>query len=257
MKNTIIIKNKEVKLKNPILIAGFPGVGNVGKIVVRHLKREFRAQRIATVYSPGFPPQVMMKRNGGLRFLNNSFYLIKRQRGDSDIVLLTGDVQAMTQESQYEINEAIVDFFVDELGGKFIYTIGGYNSGEGSVEKPRVFANATRPSVFEKFKKSDILIGKSRGTIMGSAGMILAFAKMKKIQGICLMGETKIMDLDASAAKAVIMVLSEAINLKVDTNNLDIIIRNTADAIKEAEKQMNSQGIQGPEENGGSPSYIR
>ena len=254
MDSTRIIKNEKIKLKDPILIAGFPGVGNVGKIVVRHLKKEFKAKRIATVYSPGFPPQVVMKRNGGIRLLNNSFYLIRRPA--NDIVLLTGDVQAMTQESQYEINEAIVDFFANDLGGKFIFTVGGYNSGDNNIETPKVFANATDPSVFKSFKKSDIVIGKSRGTIMGSAGMILAFAKMKKLSGICLMGETRIMDLDASAAKAVLIVLSEAIKLKVNTNNLDIIIKSTAEAIKEAEKQMNSQGGQAIDGES-QPSYIR
>ncbi|MEM3841098.1 MAG: PAC2 family protein, partial [Candidatus Micrarchaeaceae archaeon] len=186
--------------------------------------------------------------------LNNSFYLIKRK--NQDIVLLTGDVQAMTQEAQYAINDEVVDFFSNKLGGKFIFTVGGYNSGDSSNEKPRVFANATDPSVFKSFKNTDIVIGKSRGTIMGSAGMLLAFAKMKKIPGICLMGETRIMDLDAAAAKAVLMVLSEVLKLKVDMNNIDLIIKNTAEAIKAAEKQMASQGAQAVDGEV-QPSYIR
>jgi len=32
-----------------------PGIGNVGKLVAEHLRRELKAVRIGTIYSPHFP----------------------------------------------------------------------------------------------------------------------------------------------------------------------------------------------------------
>jgi uncharacterized protein len=266
--NTVIKRKKNVKINKPILVVGLPGIGNVGKLVAEHLKREFKAEKFATIYSPHFPHQVVMLKNGGVRLVNNRFYLIKSKKlSGNDIVLLTGDVQAVTPEGQYEVNSKIVNFFKDELDGRFVYTIGGYNVGQKIETKPRVFGNATNKKVAEQFKGSEVIFGKSRGLIWGSAGLIIAFAKIVKLEGVCLMGETSFLDVDASAAKAVIIQLSKRLNLDVNTENFDKMIDKTAIAIKELEKQMGggiNMGQQQPypvnsgtEGDQSRPSYIR
>ena len=262
---TIIKVKKGIKLNKPILIVGLPGIGNVGKLVAEHLKREMHAEKIATLYSPHFLHQVVMLKNGGIRLVNNRFYLIKNKKHTNDIVILTGDVQAVTPEGQYEVNSKIVNFFKNHLHGEFIYTIGGYNIGEGMGKAPRVFGNATDKSVIGKFKGTEVIFGKSKGVIWGSAGLIIAFAKMQKIDAICLMGETSFLDVDASAAKAVLIQLSKKLNLNIDTADLDKIIERTAKAILELEKHAGnlSMGQQYPMPGGEDkegerrPSYIR
>ncbi len=144
---TIIKRKKGLKLNKPTLIVGLPGIGNVGKLVAEHLRREFKAERIATLYSSHFPHQVVMLKNGKVRIVNNRFYLIKAKKGQpNDIVMLTGDVQAVTPEGQYEVNSKIVDFFKDELGGNFIYTIGGYNIGEGIDKQAKGICKCNKPA---------------------------------------------------------------------------------------------------------------
>lgn len=259
--HTVITKDKEVKLNNPVLVVGLPGIGNVGKLVAEHLKNEFEGTRIATLYSNHFPHKVIMLKNGGIRLASNRFYYIKsKKKSGSDIVLLTGDDQAVTPEGQYEVNEKIVSFFKETLKGRFVYTIGGYTTGEPITGIPRVFGNATSKQVIDGFKGSKVLFGQSKGMIWGSAGLIVAFAKHQKIDGVCLMGETSFVDLDAAAAKSVLLVLAERLSLTIDTQNLDKIIEQTAKAIKEIEQQMTmafpmQQGGTGPPEQ--HPSYIR
>lgn len=256
--DSVISMRKGVKANNPIMIVGLPGIGGVGKLVAEHLKREFGAKRFATLRSPHFPHQVVMQRNGGVRIVNNRFYIIKRkEKGTSDIIILTGDTQATTPEGQYEVNLKIVDFFKNKLNGKFIYTVGGYNLGGGIVKAPRVFGNATSQAVIDKLKGTEIIFGKSRGLIWGSAGMVIAFAKMRKIEGVCLMGETGMLDVDANAAKSVILTLSKLLKLKVNTTNLDKIIAKTAEAIRELEAQAALSASHTTEKSGERPSYIR
>jgi hypothetical protein len=263
--DTIIKRNKTIIPKNPILVVGLPGIGNVGKLVAEHLKREFKAVRFATLYSEHFPHQVVMLKNGGIRLVSNRFYLIKSKKANgNDIVLLTGDVQAVSPEGQYAVNSKIVDFFKNDLKGKFIYTIGGYSIGEanGIVKAPRVFGNVTRKEIMKQFEGTGVVFKESRGLIWGSAGLIMAFAKMNKIDGICLMGETSFLDMDASAAKAVILTLSKKLQLDVNTADLDKIIAKTAKAIREIEKQQGIAQIGQiqptlDEKPGERPSYIR
>jgi len=260
---TIIKRKKGINPNKPILIVGLPGIGSVGKLVAEHLRREFGAEKIATIHSPHFPHHVVMLKNGKVRLVNNRFYIIRAKKPlANDIVLLTGDAQAVTPEGQYEVNSKIVEFFKDGLGGQFVYTIGGYSTGEQVTKKPRVFGNATDQSVIDQFKGTDVVFGQSKGLIWGSAGLIIAFAKMHKIQGVCLMGETSFLDVDASAAKAVTIQLANKLNLKVNTDNLDKITQKTAKALMELEKQigglqqpMFQEGL--PKEKGHAPSYIR
>lgn len=264
---TIIKMKKGIKPHNPILIVGLPGIGNVGKLVAEHLKRELKAKKFATIYSPHFPHQVVMLKNGGVRLVNNRFYLIKLKKQQNDIVLLTGDAQPITPEGQYEVNAKIIEFFKEQLGGQFVYTVGGYNIGNGMRgSNPRVFGNATGKDVISQFKGTNILFGKSKGTIWGSAGLLVAFAKMNNLKGICIMGETAMLEFDASAAKAVIISLSKKLNLDINTADLDKMIERTSKIVSEIEKQMGGinlgqqyqqLGQEGPVGKDTKPSYIR
>ncbi len=257
MLETKIIINRDIKLRNPILVVGLPGIGNVGKLVAEHLKREFKLQRIATLYSPHFPHQVVMLKKGGIRLVGNRFYLLRDKSLKRDIVLLTGETQAVTPEGQYEVNYKIVDFFKNKLGGDFVYTLGGYSISRSVGEPPKVYGSVTGKEVIPQFEKSGVVFGKARGMILGSAGLIIAFAKLEKVRGICLMGETSFLDVDAAAAKAVLIVLAKNIGLEISTKNLDKMIEKTANTIKELEKQATGFVTQIGTEGERHPSYIR
>ena len=45
----------KVKIKNPILIEGLPGIGNVGKIAVDFIIENLNAKKIFEIYSYSFP----------------------------------------------------------------------------------------------------------------------------------------------------------------------------------------------------------
>ncbi len=260
MKETKLIIKKGLKLKDPVMIVGLPGIGNVGKLIAEHLKKEFKAEKIAVLYSPHFPHQVVMLKNGGIRLVGNRFYLLRSKSGKPlkrDIVLLTGESQAITPEGQYEVNAKIVDFFKDGLKGKFIYTLGGYSVSRNIAETPKVYGNVTEKGVIGRFKDSGVIFGKSRGMILGSAGLIIAFAKMRGVGGICLMGETSFLDVDAAAAKAVLVALAKSLDLDINMQNLDKIIERTARTLKELEKQASGFATQTGEGEERRPSYIR
>jgi len=262
-KTTIKLKKAKVG-KSPIALIGMPGIGNVGKLVAEHLRRELKAKRIGTLYSPHFPHQAVMMKSGRLRLVSNTIYLAKQK--SSDLIIITGDVQAVTPEGQYEVNSLIFRLLKEKFGCKFIYTIGGYTTGEGIPQKRRVFGNATSIAVIEKFKKTGIIFGKSRGLIWGSAGLIPAFARIGKVDAACLMGETAMLEFDAAAAKAVIEELSKTLGIKIGTDNLDKIIKRTEEVMKQlGQANMGMQmpmGMLPPEgspnpEQGSRPSYIR
>ena len=79
--------------------------------------------------------------------------------------------------------------FSEKHGVKTIATIGGYRM--ESKEKPKVFIAATSQEVLQKALQSGASLGTSGSPIVGTAGLILGLAKFKKIDAICLLGETR------------------------------------------------------------------
>ena len=74
---TIEHTGKIPKLKNPILIEGLPGIGNVGKLAVEHLIDSINATKFADMYSKDFPPQVFINPDGTTELVKNEFFYWK------------------------------------------------------------------------------------------------------------------------------------------------------------------------------------
>ena len=217
MKETYIKEFTEIQPNNPILIEGLPGLGLVGKIALRYLIKQLKAKKIAYLYSPHFPYFVLVNKKGNVRLLRGAFYYYQNPKGN-DIILFTGDSQSQTIEGQYEIADRMLDFS-EKHGVKTIATIGGYRM--ESKEKPKVFIAATSQDVLQKAIQSGASLSASGSPIVGTAGLILGLAKFKKIDAICLLGETRGYLPDPLAAKSVLEVLKSTFNFDLDLAGLN------------------------------------
>jgi uncharacterized protein (TIGR00162 family) len=217
MKETYIKQFTEIQPNNPILIEGLPGLGLVGKIALRYLIKQLKAKKIAYLYSPHFPYFVLVNKKGNVRLLRGAFYYYQNPKGN-DILLFTGDSQSQTIEGQYEIADRMLDFS-EKHGVKTIATIGGYRM--ESKEKPKVFIAATSQEVLQKAIQSGASLSTSGSPIVGTAVLILGLAKFKKIDAICLLGETRGYLPDPLAAKSVLEVLKSTFNFDLDLAGLD------------------------------------
>ncbi len=217
MKETYIKQYVEIQPKNPVLIEGLPGLGLVGKIALRYLIKQLKAKKIAYLYSPHFPYFVLVNKKGNVRLLRGAFYYYQNPKGQ-DIILFTGDSQSQTIEGQYEIADRMLDFS-EKQGVKTIATIGGYRM--ESKEKPKVFIAATSTQIRDKALQGGATLSTSGSPIVGTAGLILGLSKFKKIDAICLLGETRGYLPDPQAAKSVLEVLKTTFNFDIDLKGLD------------------------------------
>jgi uncharacterized protein (TIGR00162 family) len=213
---------KVPKLKDPILIEGLPGIGNVGKLAVEHLIDSIGASKFAEIYSKDFPPQVFINPDGTIELVKNEFYYWKAKKKDQrDLVLLTGDYQGLSSHGQYELVEKILDI-VEELGVKEMYTLGGYGLGQ-DIEKPKVLCATTDVHLVKKMKKYGAVFKKNEpgGGIVGASGLILGLGKIRGLEGTCFMGETPGYLVDPKSAKAVLKILMKITNIDVNLSALE------------------------------------
>ncbi len=217
MKETYIKEFSEIHPNNPILIEGLPGLGLVGKIALRYLIKQLKPKKVAYLYSPHFPYFVLVNKKGNVRLLRGAFYYYQNPKG-SDIILFTGDSQSQTIEGQYEIADRMLDFS-EKHGVKTIATIGGYRM--EPQEKPKVFIASTSQDVLHKALEAGATLSASGSPIVGTAGLILGLAKFKKINALCLLGETRGYLPDPLAAKSVLEVLKSTFNFDLDLTGLN------------------------------------
>ncbi len=237
MRETHIIHKKGIKMKSPILVEGLPGIGLVGKLAADHMIKELKAEKVGELISPHFPHQVLMQKNGVLRMLKNKFYLVKGKK--HDILILVGDVQAVTSEAQYEVTGKILDYF-ERHGGNLIYTLGGYGTGKAPTA-PQVFGSATHKDIIPAHEKAGLVFGKSHGSIIGAAGLLLGLGKLRKMKGVCIMGETHGGYVDAKSAQSVLEVLSKLLEVKIDISKLDQRAKESEQFMKKMEKEALKQ----------------
>jgi len=59
------------------------------------------------------------------------------------------------------------------------------------------------------------------GGIIGASGLLLGLGKLRGMTGTCFMGETPGYLVDPKSAKAVLRVLTKAVNLQIDLSRLE------------------------------------
>ena len=218
MKETFVKETMQIEAKDPILIEGLPGMGMVGRIATRYLIKQLSAERFAELYSPHFPYYILVNKKGNVRLLRAEFYFWKNPKGPNDLLFLIGDSQAQTIEGQYEVTNSILDF-AQKLKTKIIITIGGFR--QEAQDTPRVMAVATSSELLEKALEAKAIASPAGNPIVGTAGLLLGLAKFKKIEALCLLGETRGYLADPSAAKSVLEKLQKIIGFEIDLVGLD------------------------------------
>ncbi|MFQ5800848.1 MAG: proteasome assembly chaperone family protein [Candidatus Hydrothermarchaeales archaeon] len=230
-----VVKEEPV-LKNPILIEGLPGIGNVGKIAAMHLIKEIGAKKFMTLYSPLFPPQVIVNDSGLIETMRNEFYYKKAEKSSQrDLILVTGNTQSATPSGQYALTQKILETALD-YNVSYIYTLGGLGVGR-LVENPKVFGAVTDESHIPELEKLGTVLKRvGVGQIIGVSGLLLGLGKLHGVAGACLMGETSGYYRDPNSAKAVLEILVKLLDLDVDMKGLSRKVIDTEKMLAEAQE---------------------
>ena len=254
MEEVEVVTIKDVSLKNPIMIEGLPGVGHVGKLVAEHMIDELKAEKIIEIYSPHFPPQVLVMWDGSVRLVQNEIYAWSS--GDVDIIILVGDYQSATNIGHYMLTEKFLDI-AKKYKVKRIYTLGGYGIGQ-LVEDQSVLGAVNDVKLIDEMKGYGVEFKENEpgGGIVGVSGLLLGMSKRISIEAVCLMGLTSGYLVDPKSAQAVLKVLSKALGIEIDMQALEERAKEMeriVAKIREMESMQAPKDIMGKEDLG----YIR
>ena len=224
------------RLNSPIMLASWPGIGNVSLIVAEYLARKLGFKELGEVEASHFfdPIGVIVIDDvvEAPQFPESKFYYWKNKGGGSDIILFIGESQPASKD--YELANCVLD-----VGTRFrvkrVYTCAAALTRIHHTEQPRVWGVATNQEVSEDLKRYD-LVQRRNLQIAGLNGLLLGVAKERDIEGVCLLGEvpmyaTRIQN--PMAALAVLKVLTEILGIEIDTDELAQLAMETKEKMRE------------------------
>ena len=233
---------REPELEKPIMFVSWPGIGNIGIIAANTLKGILKAEEFGEIESwDFFYPRKVSIRDGlleDLEFPSNKFYYERLEK--KDFIFFVGEEQPTEGGGMYARGEKAYQManLVLEVSLKFdcqrVYTSGACISPIHHQMKPRVCAVVSSENLIREVKKypNTILMseiggrGEGEGTITGLNGLLLALAKKRGLETICLMGEIPDWLSGASfpypkASKSVLEVFAEILGIRIDFSFLN------------------------------------
>jgi len=233
---------REPELEKPIMFVSWPGIGNIGIIAANTLKGILKAEEFGEIESwDFFYPRKVSIRDGlleDLEFPSNKFYYERLEK--KDLIFFVGEEQPTEGGGMYARGEKAYQManLVLEVSLKFdcqrVYTSGACISPIHHQMKPRVCAVVSSENLIREVKKypNTILMseiggrGEGEGTITGLNGLLLALAKKRGLETICLMGEIPDWLSGASfpypkASKSVLEVFAEILGIRIDFSFFD------------------------------------
>jgi len=211
-----------------IMLASWPGIGNVSLILARYLKEKLGAGEVGEIDPLHFfePVGVMVRENvvEEPRFPESKFYYWEKEDKSLGIVLFVGEEQPRSKG--YEMVETVLDA-ADQLGVSRIYSCAAAVTRIHYSEETKVWGVATRTELLEEFSRYKVVL---RGTmrIAGLNGLILGRAKERGIDGLCLLGEVPGFATQMAhpkAALAVLGVFAEMLGIEIDTDELEAVAK--------------------------------
>ena len=227
-KGVLVTLLESPQVQNCVMLASWPGIGNVSLILARYLKEKLGARVIGEIDPIHFfePVGVTVRENvvEEPRFPESRFYYWEKEDKSLGLVIFIGEEQPRSKG--YEMVETVLDA-AEALGVNRLFSCAAAVTKIHYSEETKVWGVATSPELLSQFERYKVIL---RGTmrIAGLNGLILGRAKERGIDGLCLLGEVPGFATQMAhpkAALAVLGVFAEMLELEIDIEELEGVAR--------------------------------
>ena len=207
------------RLKDPIVIAAWPGMGEVAYRSALFLREVMGFKMFAKLEAVDyFKPAAITVEKGVLDIpsLPAGFFYYAKGKNIPDIILFLGEAQPPLEHAE-ELSAAIIDF-VAKFKAKFLFTFAAKPEPIDHKVDPAVWIAATHEDVIKTFSKFKVKV-LNEGQISGLNGIVVGIAKQKGLKGACLLGEIPFYTVQIENPRAcanILKVVNE--NLKLNLN---------------------------------------
>ena len=208
--------NEKPSLKNPILIAAWPGMGMLARMSADYMIQKLEAKQFAEIFSQS--NDIYFNEGiGKLIKYKHSFYYCNGKQ--DDLIIFSGEIQPQSLIEIEQMANQVLDV-AEELGVKRVYTIAAIPNPQDA--KPRVFGVVNKPELLDFLKQKSVQPVSGDGRIMGLNGLLIGIAQQRELEGICLLCEIRYLDIpQPRSVQSVMNVLARILGIKMDTSDLE------------------------------------
>jgi proteasome assembly chaperone (PAC2) family protein len=235
------------EVENPVLIAGWPGIGNIGLIALDTLRGAVGAEEFGEIEPWDFfyPKKVIIR--GGeisdLEFPANKFYFKRTEQ--KDLIFFIGEEQPTEGgrayaegKKAYQMANLVLDVAL-KFGCQRIYTSGAAVAPIHHTVIPKVWAVPNTESLVDEVRSyentmlmSDIEGRAGQGSITGLNGLLLGVARKRGLEAICVMGEIPVYLQGLpfpypKASKSVVEVLTKALGIEIEMEGIAALVESS------------------------------
>lgn len=206
----MLVKIREleaVKLKNPVIVEGFPGIGMVGTIAASYLADKLGARLVGFIASPHFPPIAAIH-----DFKPVSPVRIYASEKHNVIIIFSEFV--IPGDVVYHLSTELFNYAKSKKA-KAVYSLAAV-----AVQEPAdtIHGIASTEKMAGLLKKNGVDLIKE-GATQGVSGLLIAECASEKFPAANIMSQTA-SPMDPKAAARVVDKLAAITGLKVDTSAL-------------------------------------
>jgi proteasome assembly chaperone (PAC2) family protein len=237
---------KQPRPKSCIMLASWPGIGDVSLTAAKYLVEKLNAEEIGEIEPVDFfePTGVTVRDNlvNSPRFPENKFYYWRSAKAGQSLVIFIGEEQPGFKG--YELVNCVLDV-AQRLKVARVYSCAAAVTRIHHSEETKVWGAATAPKLVNELSKHNVIL---RGNlrIAGLNGLILGMAKERGMEGVCLLGEvpayaTQIANPRASLA--VLSILIEMLGITIDLTELEHLSEQADEEMDRIAKRVTAEFI--------------
>lgn len=229
---------KDIELRNPVMVAGWPGMGNVALGVVEYLRAKLKPVKVAEIkVDPLLALDSVAVENGVAKLPappKNTFYASK----NPELLLFEGEAQLQGQ-SGLVLLDRVLDVAA-RFKVKMIYTGAAFPMPVSYKEAPAVYGAVNKKSLTGLFSEFGIKPMEG-GHISGLNGLLLGFASDRGIEAACLlatMPQYAIGLPNPKASGAILQMLSAIIGFEMRMEELGPYIKDIEEKMAIIEEKV-------------------
>lgn len=214
------------KLKNPCLVAAWPGMGSVAMVAVNYLIEQLRAELLGDVDPADYfaPTGAIMAKHmiKPIEPPKSQFFYYQSPDSVHDILFFIGSAQPIPHK-EYAFAVEILRV-AREFNVKTVYTTAAAPSDMHFQSIPRIFAAPNHEDLLKKMREHQVHF-MGEGTIAGLNGLLIAVASEMKMKGTCLLGEIPFFTAQVEYPRAslkVLEVLTKLLGVRIDLMDLEL-----------------------------------
>jgi hypothetical protein len=225
----------------PVMLAGWPGMGNVGMMVIDHLRQKLGAEPFAMMdMRPFVAPAGAPVKDGKilpLEMPRSSFSF----RTNPDMIFFDSNTQVGGKEGPFYVQN-ILDY-ARQLGVAKIYTIAAFPTPMSHSDEPRLYYATNSDTVGQNLQRQGLEPLPS-GEIAGAAGLLTTMASSEQLESACIIAPIPLYAASFSYPRAALEILEsleELLHFDIDLSELRDIVDQMDAMFEQMEEQLRDQ----------------